>query len=209
MTRRPRTLVVLIASATAATLGLARLIHRQQDAPADDNDAHELALQSVERKLRLTDDLLKNKDNAYIASESNDEITTMRYRLALQYVKQVHSVNTHIRERGLSHLAKLKHLPANYYALLGQQLDLHSTIQLARTREANSNLFPSGPPYIFSVGKKKILATDNIDNVNDDDVLLHTIREFLDKLIDEKKRPLDILSQHYLKLVRRTTTSRI
>ncbi|UJR31498.1 hypothetical protein I4U23_018987 [Adineta vaga] len=201
MTRRHRTFIVFITSAAAATVGLNRLIHRYQTNASTDNNSSDLSLQFIESKLHLSDDLLKNKDNTYISIEPSDETSHLRYHQALQYIKQTHSTNTHIRERGLSHIAKLKHLPSTYYSILGQQLDLHSAVQLARTHEANSNLFPSGPPYIFTIGNKKILATDNVENVNDDDVLLHTMRGFLDKLIDNEKRPLDILSQHYLKLL--------
>jgi hypothetical protein len=203
MNRRRQTFVVLLTSAAAATFGLHRLIHRQRDKSLNDSDSHEFSLKTIESKLNLTDDLLKNQDeNSYISIESTDALITTIYHHALHYIKQINSVNTHIRERGLTHLAKLNNLPPTYYSVLGQQIDYHSAIQLARTHEANSNFFPTGPPYIFSMGNKKILATDNIENVNDDDVLLHTLREFLDKLIDEENRPLDILSQHYLKLVR-------
>jgi hypothetical protein len=205
MRRRHRTFVILLTSAAAAaTIGFNRFIHRQKENSSNENNSNELSFKTIESKLNLTDDLLKNKgDNKYISIESTDpEINTL-YRQALQYIKQTHSVNTHIRERGLSHLAKLKHLPPTYYSMIGQQLDYHSSIQLARTYEANSNLFPTGPPYIFSIRNQKILATDNVENVNDDDVLLHTMRQFLDNLINEERRPLDILSHHYLKLVRR------
>ncbi|CAF1057204.1 unnamed protein product [Adineta steineri] len=203
MRRRHRTFLVLITSAAAVTYGLNRLIHRQQDNSFNEKNSNDLSLQLLESKLHLTDDLLKNKDdNNYIPMESIDPIAARHYHQALQYIKQIHSTNTHIRERGLSHLAKLKNLPPTYYSIIGQQLDYHSAIQLARTQEANSNLFPTGPPYILSIGKKKVLATDNVESVNDDDVLLHTITEFLDKLIDNEKRPLDILSDHYLKLLK-------
>jgi hypothetical protein len=199
MNRRRQTIAVLLTSAAAATFGLSRFIHRQRNEP----DSEQFAFKTVETKLHLTNDLLKNKDdNPYLSIESTDADITVRYHQALQYIKQIHSNNTHIRERGLSHLAKLNNLPPTYYSILGQQLDHHSAIQLARTYEANSNLFPTGPPYIFSIGNQKILATDNVENVNDDDVLLHTLRQFLEKLIDEKNRPLDILSHHYLQLVR-------
>lgn len=197
MTRRRRTIAIILTSTAAFTVGLNRFIYR--------HDPDEISqIQRIETKLNLNNNLLKNNnENPYISIESTDALVKARYHHALQYVKQTHSINTHIRERGLSHLAKLTGLPSIFYSLLGQQLDIHSTIQLARTYEANSNYFPSGPPYIFTVGKQKILATDNIAKVNDDDVLLHTIRCFLDKLVDEKRRPLDILSQHYLKLVRK------
>lgn len=195
MNRRRRTLAIILTSTAAITLGLNRFIYRR--------DTDEISpIKLIETKLNLNNDLLKNNDeNPYITVESTDALVKARYHHALQYVKQVHSTNSHIRERGLSHLAKLTSLPSMYYSLLGQQLDVHSAIQLARTAEANLNYFPSGPPYIFSVGKQKVLATDNIAKVNDDDVLLHTIRRFLEKLVDEKRRPLDILSQHYLKSV--------
>ncbi|CAF1145057.1 unnamed protein product [Adineta ricciae] len=202
MTRRHRTFIVLITSAAAATLGLNRLIHRNQANSSVDDDTSNLPIQLIEAKLHLSDDLLKNKDNTYIPIESADESISFRYHQALQYVKQSHSTNTRIRERGLSHLAKLKHLPSAYYSIIGQQLDLHSAIQLARTREANSNFFPSGPPYIFTIANQKVLATDSVDNLNDDDVLLHTMRGFLDKLIDDSKRPLDVLSHHYQTLLK-------
>ena len=204
MSRRRQTLVVLLASATAATFGLNRLIHRRQDKPLNDSDSNELLFKTIESKLNLTDNLLKNNDDiSYISVESTNEAMTTTYHQALKYIKQIHSLNTHIRERGLTRLAKLENLPPTFYSLVGQHLDYHSAIRLARTYEANSNLFPTGPPYIFTIGNKKILATDNIEKVNDDDVLLHTLRQFLDKLIDDQKRPLDILSQHYLRLVRK------
>lgn len=198
MHRRRRTFVAFLTSAAAATFGIDRLIHGRKNESGDE------VLKTLEANLNLSDDLLKNKgENTYISSESTDNsLTTVRYHQALHYIKQIHSRNTHIRERGLSHLAKLNNLPAIYYSILGQQLDYHSAIQLARTYEANSNFFPTGPPYIFSIGNQKILATDNVEKVNDDDVLLHTLRQFLEKLIDEQNRPLDILSQHYLKLVK-------
>jgi hypothetical protein len=203
MSRRRQTFVVLLASAAAATFGLNRLIHRQRDKPSNDSDSDELLLKTIESQLNLTDDLLKNKDDiSYISVESTNEAMKTIYHQALKYIKQIHSINAHIRERGLTRLAKLNNLPPNFYSIVGQQLDYHSAIRLARTYEANSNLFPTGPPYIFTIGNKKILATDNIEKVNDDDVLLHTLRQFLDKLIDDDKRPLDILSQHYLRLVR-------
>lgn len=207
MYRRRRTFLVFFTSASVAAYGLHRLINHLQRNESDRNE-NDLSLKLIETKLNLSNDLLKNKDaNPYISSELTDNsLVTLRYNLALQYIKQIHSTNNHIRERGLSHLAKLKGLPNVYYTLLGQQLDYHSAIQLARTYEANSNLFPTGPPYIFSIGKQKVLATDNVNKVNDDDVLLHTLREFLDKLIDEKNRPLDILSQHYLKLVNKNSS---
>lgn len=200
MTRRRYKFAVLLTSATAATVALNRLLHRQGDPSDDSNDA---SLKTLESKLHLTKDLLKNKDeNPYIPWESTDALTSARYHQALQYLKQTHSNNAHIRERGLSHLAKLNNLSPIYYSILGQQLDYHSAIQLARTSEANSNLFPAGTPYIFAIGPEKVLATDDVNNVNDDDVLLYTIRQFLEKLVDEKQRPLDILSHHYLQLVR-------
>jgi hypothetical protein len=205
MNRRRRTFVALITSAAAATtFGISRLIYRQQnESNLNENNSNELSLKTLESKLNLTNDLLKNKgENPYISIESTDAIITARYHLALHYINQTRSTNTHIRERGLSHLAKLNNLPPNYYSILGQQLDYHSTIKLARTYEANSNYFPTGPPYIFSIGNQKILATDNVENVNDDDILLHTLKEFLEKLNDKKNRPLDILSHYYLKLVR-------
>jgi len=200
MNRRRRTFVAVITSAAAAaTFGIIRLIQRQRN----ESNSNDLSLKTLESKLNLTNDLLKNKDeNPYISIESTDAMINTRYHIALHYLKQTHSTNTHIRERGLSHLAKLNNLPSIYYSILGQQLDYHSAIQLARTYEANSNYFPTGTPYIFSIRNEKILATDNVENVNDDDVLLHTLRQFLEKLIDEKTRPLDILSNHYLKLVR-------
>jgi hypothetical protein len=201
MNHRRRTFVAVItsAAAAAATFGIIRLIQRQRN----ESDSNDVSFKTLESKLNLTNDLLKNKDeNPYISIESTDAMINTRYHLAIYYLKQTHSKNTHIRERGLSHLAKLHNLPPTYYSILGQQLDYHSAIQLARTYEANSNFFPTGTPYIFSIGNEKILATDNIENVNDDDVLLHTLRKFLEKLIDEINRPLDILSDHYLKLVR-------
>lgn len=204
MTRRRYKFAVLLTSAAAATVALNRLIHRQND----QSDSIEKDTNDPLRTLHLSKDLLKNKDeNPYIPVESTDAVTSVRYHQALQYIKQIHSKNPHVRERGLSHLAKLHNLPANYYSILGQQLDYHSAIQLARTAEANSNLFPTGPPYIFYIGPEKILATDDVNNVNDDAVLLYTIRQFLEKLVDEKKRPLDILSHHYLQLVRRICRS--
>jgi hypothetical protein len=207
MNRRRRTFVAIITSAAAAatTFGLNQLIHRQRnESDGYENNSNELSIKTLESKLNLTDDLLKNKDeNPYISVESTDIGINTRYHLGLHYIKQIHSTNIHIHERGLSHLAKLYGLPSSYYSILGQQLDYRSAIKLARTYEANSNLFPTGPPYIFSIRNKKVLATDNIENVNDDDVLLHTLREFLEKLIDEKNRPLDILSHYYLKLVRK------
>ncbi len=202
MTRRRRIVAVILTSATAATVALNRFIHRREEDKSDLVE-DDLALKTFETKFHLTDDLLKNKgENSYISIESTNALTTRYYHQALQYLKQTHSTNPHIRERGLSHLAKLSNLSPTYYSIIGQQLDYHSAIQLARTYEADSNLFPIGPPYILSIGNEKILATDNVDNVNDDDVLLHTIRQFLEKLIDEKNRPLDILSHHYLQLVR-------
>ena len=203
MTRRRRTLTVLITSAAAATtFGLSRLIHREHATTESDANSQP-SLKKLESKLHLTDDLLKNNDDRpYISVESTDPVTAARYQRALLSVRQSHSHNNHVRERGLSHLAKLDRLPSTYYSIIGQQLDSRTAIQLARTCEANTNLFPSGPPYIFSVGNKKVLATDNVENFNDDDVLLHTIREFLDKLVDNAQRPLDILSNHYLTLVR-------
>ena len=196
MTRRRRTFAIILTTTAAVTLGVNRFIYRHD---SDENSPIKL----IKTKLNLNNNPLKNNDeNAYITVESTDTLVKARYHHALQYIKQIHSTNSHIRERGLSHLAKLTSLPSIYYSLLGQQLDIHSAIQLARPFEANSNYFPSGPPYIFPVGKRKVLATDNVAKVNDDDVLLHTIRQFLDKLVDEKRRPLDILSQYYLKLVR-------
>jgi hypothetical protein len=201
MTRNRRIVAVILTSATAATVALGRFIHQRED-KSDPNDEENSSLKILETKLQLTDDLLKNQDeNPYISIESTNVADTRHYHQALQYLKQTHSNNTHIRERGLTHLAKLRDLPPSYYSIIGQQLDYHSAIKLARTREADSNLFPTGPPYILSVGNEKVLATDNVDKVNDDAVLLHTIRQFLDKLIDDKTRPLDILSHHYLQLV--------
>jgi hypothetical protein len=186
MIRRRRTLAIVLTSAVAATFGLSRLIRHHRDNPSNESDSNEFSLKSIESKLNLTDDLLKNKDNnSYITYESTDALTTSLYHQALQYIKQTRSTNTHIRERGLTHLAKLDHLPSTYYSIIGQQLDYHSAIKLARTHEANSDLFPSGPPYIFSIRNQKILATDNVNNVNDDDILLHTIRQFLEQIIDK------------------------
>lgn len=187
MTRRFRTLAILITSTAATAYGLSRLIDQLQENPS------------------IESDLTKNKDNnSYISIDLNDDIVTRIYHQASQYLKQIHSTNSHIREYGLSRLATLGNLPLSYYTIIGQQLDYQSAIKLARTYEANSNLFPIGPPYIFPIRNKKILATGNVENVDDDDVLLHTIRQFLGELIDEKKRPLDILSQYYLKLVRKS-----
>ena len=211
MTRRRRALTVLITSAAAATtFGLSRLIHRQHDEHAtQSDDTDQQSLKKLESKLHLTDNLLKNHDDRpYIPVESTDPVTAARYQRALLSVRQSHSHNSHVRERGLSHLAKLDRLPSTYYSIIGQQLDSRTAIQLARTCEANSNLFPSGPPYIFSVGNQKVLATDNVENFNDDDILLHTIREFLEKLVDNEQRPLDILSNHYLTLVRPSSPCR-
>ena len=202
MTRNRRIVAVILTSATAATVALGRFIYRRDD-KSDPNDEENSSLKILETKLQLTDDLLKNEDeNPYISIESTNVTITRHYHQALHYLKQIHSNNTHIRERGLSHLAKLRDLPPTYYSIIGQQLDYHSAIQLARTYEADSNLFPTGPPYILSTGNEKILATDNVNKVNDDAVLLHTLRQFLEKLIDNKNRPLDILSHHYLQLVR-------
>ena len=206
MTRRRYKFAVLLTSAAAATVALNRLIHRQNNqSDSIEKDVNDVSIKIPESILHPSKDLWKNKDeNPYIQAESTDPVTSVRYRQALQYTKQVHSKNPHIREHGLTHLARLHNLPPNYYSILGQQLDYHSAIQLARTAEANSNLFPTGPPYIFSIGPEKILATDDVNNVNDDDVLLYTIRQLLEKLVDEKKRPLDILSHHYLQLVSKT-----
>ena len=202
MTRRRYKFAVFLTSAAAATVALTRLIHRQSNHQSESTD--DVSLKNLESKLHLTKELLKNKDeNPYIPTESTDPMASMRYHQALQYIKQTHSNNVHIRERGLSHLAKLKNLSPIYYSIICQQLDFHSAIQLARTNEANSNLFPAGTPYIFAIGPEKVLATDDVNNVNDDDVLLYTIRQFLEKLVDEKKRPLDILSHHYLQLLRK------
>ncbi|CAF2030183.1 unnamed protein product [Rotaria magnacalcarata] len=203
MNRRFQTLAILIPSA-AATLGIAHLIQRLRKSPSNESDVNEnnttkLSPKKFDSQHDLTDKFLKSKDNnIYIPIELTDAFITEIYQQALQYIKQTHSKNAHIRERGLSHLAKLNNLPSIYYSIIGQQLDYHTAIQLARTCEANSNLFPIGPPYIFLIGNKKVLATGSVDNVNDDDVLLHTIRKFLDKLFDKRKRPLDILSHHYL-----------
>ncbi|CAF3764929.1 unnamed protein product [Rotaria sordida] len=209
MTRRFNKFTILITSTTtvAAAFGLTRLIHRRQEHPSNELDSNEnnstkLSSIVLESKHDLTDNILQNKDNnLYIPIESSNAVTTAIYHQALHYIKQTQSTSTHIREYGLSHLAKLHNLPSIYYSIIGQQIDYHSAIKLARTYEANLNLFPSGPPYIFSIGNKKVLAAGNAENVNDDDVLLHTIRKFLDQLIDDKNRPLDILSQHYLKLL--------
>lgn len=210
MYRRRRNLAVLFTSAAAATFGVNRFIQRRRTDASNESDAHldtpdELSLKLLEKRLHLTDDLLKNKDNLpYILSESVDVAANARYQLALHFIKQAHSNNTHIRDRGLSRLARLGDLPPIYYTIIGQQLDYRSSVQLARTHEANTNLFPTGPPYIFSVSDQKILTTDNVNKVNDDSVLLYTIRQFLKTLIDEENHPLDILSQHYLKLVSRS-----
>ena len=156
MRHRHRTFVILITSAAAATIGFNRLIHRQQENSSNENNSQEFSLKTIESKLNLTDDLLKNMgENNYISIESTDATMTTLYQKALHYIKQTHSINTHIRERGLSHLAKLKQLPPSYYSLIDQQLDYHSAIQLARTYEADSNLFPTGPPYIFSIRNQK------------------------------------------------------
>ncbi|CAF1587229.1 unnamed protein product [Rotaria sp. Silwood1] len=207
MTRRFHTFTIFITSTTiataaAATFGLTRLIYRRQENSSNENNTTKLSSIVLESKHDLIDNNLSNKNNnVYIPIESTNAVITAIYQQALHYIKLTHSTSTHIYEHGLSHLAKLNNLPSIYYSIIGQQLDYHSAIKLARTYEANSNLFPIGPPYIFSIGNKKILSTGNIDNVNDDDVLLHTIKQFLDKLINEKKRPLDILSQYYLKLL--------
>lgn len=199
MTHRLKKLAILLTSAAAAvTWGIARLIDRQRRNSSNDDNTIKLSPKLVDSKQNSID----TNNSIYIPIESTDAVTTAIYHQALQYIKQTHSTNVHIREHGLSHLAKLKSLPAIYYSIIGQQLDYQSAIQLARTYEAHSNLFPIGPPYIFSVGNQKILSTGNVEKVNDDDVLLHTIRKFLDQLIDEKQRPLDVISQHYLKLVR-------
>lgn len=201
MHHRRRTLAVVLTSAAAATFGLHRYIYRQHSAAAVDEHTSENSLKLLEARLGITDEVLKNKgDLPYITVEPVDPITSARYHAALHYLKQAHSTNIHLRERGLVHLARLSHLPSTYISIIGERLDHHSAIKLARTAEANIDLFPQGLPYMFPIRNKKTVTTGNVNQV-DDDEMLYAIREFLKKLHDEKKRPLDLLSKHYLKLV--------
>ena len=86
-----------LTSAVAATFGLSRLIRHQRDNPSNKSDSNEFSVKTIESKLHLTDDLLKNKDNnPYITHESTDALTMPLYHLALQYIKQTHSTNIHI-----------------------------------------------------------------------------------------------------------------
>ena len=208
MSQLIHTFAILLTSTAASVLGFNYLIHRQQMSSSNKLDSNgnnvtKLPSSTCDSKHKLTDKNLKSHDdNSYVPIESIDVMTTTTYQQALYYIRQTESKNARIRQRGLSHLAKLNTLSPVYYSIIGQQLDYRSAIQLARTYEANSNLFPIGLPYVLSVRNKKMLATDNIESVNDDDILLHTIRQFLDQLIDDDKRPLDVLSRYYLKLVR-------
>ncbi|CAF1340542.1 unnamed protein product [Rotaria sordida] len=193
MTRRFHSFTILITSITtsaAATFRLTRLIHRRQENLSNQSNSNENNTTKLSNIVLESKYNLSNKDNnVYIPIESTNAVITAIYQQALHYIKLTHSTNTHIRQRDLIHLAKLNNLPSIYYTIIGQQLDYHSAIRLARTYEANSNLFPIDPPYTFSIGNKKVFTTGNIENLNDDDddVLLHTIKEFLNKLIDDKK----------------------
>jgi hypothetical protein len=206
--RRRNLAIFVTSSVVAATVGFNCLIDNHNQSDSAKNHSNELSSKFLEVKHHLADILLKKKDDSpYITVESTDALTKIRYQQALYYIKQTHSNNPSIREYGLSHLARLNNLPSTFYTILSQQLDYSTAIQLARTSEANAYLFPSGPPYIFTVANQKVLATDNANELNDDDILLRTIRQFLDRLFNDKQRPLDILSEHYLKLVRQCNTT--
>ncbi|CAF1295482.1 unnamed protein product, partial [Didymodactylos carnosus] len=188
---------------TAGVIGLAGFIHhfkptKSREAIKPENGettTNDYSIESIESKLKLNDSLLKNKKDQYITApdEFVSPLIVAKYRQALHYITQTRSKNFHIRERGLTHLALLDDLPDFCYQLIGQMLDRNVVISLARTNHANSNLFLHGVPYIFSLKKEE--TTASVKNVDDDDVLLNTIGDFLDKL---KRYKIDTLSKYYL-----------
>lgn len=208
MHRRRRALAILLTSAGVTVFAAHQFIHHPNYSlrtflkeSVETNDTNGKSTDTIHQRIET---LLKNKgETAYITVQFTDPIAIARYQQALYYLKLIRSENTHIREHGLTSLARLDHLSSTYFNILAQHLDYRSAIQLARTAEANSNYFPKGPPYIFAVGHQKLFSTNNVENFNDDEILLFTIRALLEKLDDDRNRPLDVLSEHYLKLVRK------
>lgn len=133
----------------------------------------------------------------YLYSSFYDPIVAGRFQQASFYIKLVRSENFNLRQHGLTHLARFQRLPPLLYVLLGQQIDFRQLIRLARTFEANNNLFPRGPPFVFRIDQNKTIVSTNPDDFDDDQFLSFTVRAFIEKLDDDRNRPIDTLAEHY------------